>query len=70
MPNQASPAATKRSGVWDADAPDGYVAIVAYENGHRILRLEVARELYVAGFAAELESWLRSRRPLGPKLVP
>ena len=57
--------------MWDADAPDGYVTLVAYgKSGRRLLRLEIARDVYTYDWVAELEAWLAERDTVPPpKLV-
>lgn len=49
------------TGVWEAaDAPDGYIALVVYgSGGRRLLRLEVAIDVYSAAWVGWLERWLR-----------
>jgi len=50
----------QRAGVWDADAPDGYVALVVLNSaGQRILRLEVHADFYSTSWIHWLERWLR-----------
>jgi hypothetical protein len=52
--------AALRAGVWDADAPDGYVALVVYgTNGRRLLRIEIAQDVYSPSWLLWLERWLR-----------
>jgi len=61
-----------RFGVWDADAPDGYVALVAYgKNGRRLLRLEIAQDVYSTEWIDRLETWLDERDAIAPpRLIP
>lgn len=49
------------TGVWEAaDAPDGYMALVVYAtSGRRLLRLEIALDVYSAAWVTWLERWLR-----------
>ena len=66
MPNQANANATvpRRSGVWDADAPDGYVALVVYGfDGRRLLRIEIASDMYSPAWVGWLERWLKRWSP-------
>ena len=58
-------------GVWDADAADGDVALVVYGcNGRRLLRLEMALDVYSPDWIHQLEDWLATHEPeRGPRLV-
>jgi hypothetical protein len=59
-----------RYGVWDADAPDGYVALVAYgKNGRRLLRLEMAQDVYSQEWIATLETWLADHETVPPPRI-
>lgn len=52
--------AALRAGVWEADAPDGYVALVVYNStGRRLLRVEIASDVYALAWVPWLERWLR-----------
>jgi hypothetical protein len=58
--NTTTESAARRAGVWDADAPDGYVALVVYGlSGRRLLRIEIATEAYSPAWIGYLERWLR-----------
>jgi len=59
MPNEhANAAATERSGVWQVDAPDGYIAMAVYgSGGRRLLRLEIARDVYSPAWVTWLDRW-------------
>lgn len=60
MPTQAaSVAATTRSGVWEVDAPDGYVALAVYgSGGRRLVYLEIGRDVYSPAWVGWLERWV------------
>jgi hypothetical protein len=48
------------AGVFQAEAPDGYVALVVRNSkGRRLLRIEVANDVYSNAWIAWLERWLR-----------
>jgi hypothetical protein len=48
-----------RRGVWEADAPTGHVALVVYDStDRRVLRLEVAADVYSPEWVTALEQWL------------
>jgi hypothetical protein len=52
--------AAQRAGVWDADAPDGYVALAVFNSaGQRILRVEIHADFYSTTWVLWLERWLR-----------
>jgi hypothetical protein len=59
MPREVSERAVQRAGVWEADAPDGYAALVVYSSsGRRLIRLEIAADVYSHAWVAWLERWL------------
>lgn len=52
---------TKRSaGVWQTDAPAGYIGIVLYDRTDRlVMRIEVIEEEYSPDIIPPLEAWVR-----------
>lgn len=60
-PERESPPPSMRTrGVWEADAPDGYVALVVHTAaGRRLLRIEIASDVYSDKWVPWLERWLR-----------
>lgn len=62
--------ADRRAGVFESDAPDGYVAlIVMATNGRRLLRLEVAEDCYAVAWIKWLERWFRRWNPRSLRLM-
>lgn len=59
MAKEAGERAVPRAGVWEADAPDGYVALVVYSSsGRRLARIEIASDTYAPSWVTWLERWL------------
>lgn len=50
---------TRKPGVWETDAPAGYVGIVIYDlPGQLAMRIEVAERLYSPDMAQPLREWV------------
>ena len=64
-------AADRQAGVFESDAPDGYIAlVVTATNGRQLLRLEVAEDCYTHSWVKWLERWFRRWNPRFMKLMP
>ncbi len=63
-------ASAEDAGVFESDAPDGYVALlVVATNGRQLLRLEIAEDCYSVAWIKWLERWFRRWNPRCLKLV-
>jgi hypothetical protein len=59
MAHEVSEHAAKRAGVWQSDAPDGYAALVVINSaGRRLIRIEIASDVYSPTWVQWLEKWL------------
>lgn len=59
------------AGVWESDAPDGYVALIVTDSsGHQRLRLEISREWYSTVWVRWLTRWLCKWDRYGLQIVP
>jgi len=59
---------TPQNGVFESDAPEGYTALVAYEGGQRVLRVEIHNNAYTAAWVPWLMRWLARRAQGGSGL--
>lgn len=60
---------TRGPGVWETDAPAGYIGIVVYGTGERMLmRLEIHHDVYKPDIVRPLEQWARNHERL--RLLP
>lgn len=61
---------TKRgTGVWQTDAPAGYVGIVLYDRSQRlVMRIEVVEEEFSEEIIPPLEQWVRDHERI--RLAP
>jgi len=50
------------TGVFFADAPDGYEALTLYLRGRRLIRIEIAAELYSPGWRIWLSQFAHPQR--------
>jgi hypothetical protein len=59
MASEVPERAAIRAGVWQSDAPDGYTALVVVSSsGRRLIRIEVASDVYSPTWVQWLEKWL------------
>lgn len=59
------------AGVWETDAPAGYVALVVRSSrGKQMLRVEIAQEWYSITWVAWLTKWLRRWDRYGLRVLP
>lgn len=60
MPRSAEGfAPAHKPGIWEVDAPDGHRALAVYSTGgKRLLRIEIAAEVYSHAWIGWLERWL------------
>jgi hypothetical protein len=50
----------RSAGVWQTDAPDGYIGIALYDrSGRRVMYLEVVEEEFSEDIIPPLEEWVR-----------
>lgn len=53
-----------QSGVFDTDAPNGYVGLVVRDaQGQLLMRLEILETAYSPSILSPLEDWLRDHDP-------
>lgn len=58
----AATAGSRGPGVWETDAPDGYIGIVVYDSAERLLmRLEIHDDVYRPDILPPLEQWVRDQ---------